>query len=456
MIEFLYMNWKYLSCLLFLLLLLEYSYSETISITKINSPYYIEDSLVIKMEDELLITEGAVVYLYPNACIKVYGQIVISGTAEEPVAILAVEKNTGWGDIIINNAKATCSISHAVIKNGCFNSTNSSVEFNHVKFINHQFLPWNKNILSVFKGRAKLLNCTIEGPGRGEGCLFVEMGKLLIKECSFVNTPDAVECSYVYNSTICNNSFINIGDDAIDLNGCRKIVLENNIIVRAVDRGIEVGSEGIGSSHNITVSKNIIVSSGQGIVFKEGSDGKVIGNILFADTLGLGCLELVPGRGASWLKVENTIIFGSVLQDFIVDSISYLEISRTYSDIEAFNGEPDFLSNPKANSNGNPELMLKAEDYSDYDNHLERPVNSEMCVDDLSIFIFNTDQDSGERGLEIFEAYGRKVLHIDYPLKNSNLDGIVNNSDIKALAPGYYILKVNFDSDTFRFPLFNF
>ncbi len=314
---------------------------------KAHSPYYLNSTLTIGENDTLIIREGTTIIIDTAVNIVVYGNMFVKGTTVAPVKILPKVKTIGWGQIKLLKKGSHCSFEHAEIVDGAVIAIAVHLVYRHIHFINRQKLPNNYNITRVNWGSADLQNCSIEGSGKGEGFLLKNMSKAIIRNCTFSNIPDAIECVRLKSSRISNNLFVNIPDDAIDLNNCIDIMIDSNIIIYAHDRGLEIGSEIFGPSEKIMVQRNLIVNCKEGITFKEGSSGIIINNTLFQNKYGVVCVELVGGKGGSKVEIENTIISQSKVSTIKTDSLSEVLINYSLSDKCKMDGRGNLFENPQ-------------------------------------------------------------------------------------------------------------
>ena len=296
------------------------------------SPYYIDSTIIINENDTLIIEKGTIMYLDTNVNIMVYGWMFINGTVDEPVQILPVVDTTGWGIIEIDHPGANCEFKNATIVDGRITTRDVNLKYRNITFITRQNLPLYTNVTRVIRGSADIKYCSITGVNKGEGFWCGDMKNAIISNCYFENIPDAIEFTYVRYSTIRNNQFTNIPDDAIDLNNCNDILIDSNFFKHISDRGMEIGSETYGSSENISIRRNIVTYCNEGIVFKEGSFGEVTNNTLYYNNIGISSIELVPGTGGSTVNVQNTIFSNSQIQDINIDNLSSIIISYSLTD----------------------------------------------------------------------------------------------------------------------------
>ena len=326
---------------------------------KSHSPYYLNTSLTIADSDTMFILAGTTIIIDSAVDIIVNGTLLIQGTSDDPVNLLPRVDSVGWGRIYLNKAGANCSFNHVKIVDGTVLSNGTNLTYRNVDFINRQNLPQYFNITRAKRGRVDFQNCSIKGIGKGEGFLLSTMTNAIIRNCSFDNIPDAIEFISVNDSKISNNLFVNIPDDAIDLNNCRSILIDSNMIFNAHDRGMEIGSETFGSSLNIIVYRNLVVACKEGITFKEGSTGKVMNNTLYQNETGLVCIEWVDGRGGSKVEIENTIISQSKRNTIETDSQSLLSINYSLSDKLLMEGAHNLYANPRFKDPENRDFSLK-------------------------------------------------------------------------------------------------
>ncbi|MFT6924056.1 MAG: hypothetical protein ACJA1C_003077 [Crocinitomicaceae bacterium] len=317
----------------------------TISINESNSPYYIASDLVINSNDSLLIGVGAEVIISDNVNIDVYGFISIQGSESNPAKLIAVNPMVGWGQIIIHEEVEVFTINNTRIEEGRVLSFDCSVHFANVTFINNQPLAWDHAISRFHYGQLTIEDCQIIGTNQGEGFLCHDILNPIVINCQFESIPDAVEYLNCESGRIGNCTFRDIYDDAIDLNHCNNTVIDSNFIYNVTDRGMEIGSENNGSSTNILVRHNTIVNCGEGINFKEGSNGLVQNNTLYNNTIGITSLNGTPSSLGSSIEVINCILSQNVTPVFI-DVFSTMNVSYSLSDNSILIGEENYTTQP--------------------------------------------------------------------------------------------------------------
>lgn len=317
----------------------------TIRIDASNSPYNITSDLTINAQDSLIIGPGAELFLEDGVDIYVNGAISIQGTKESPVRMKGVDPVLGWGQIFVEAPVDTLVVEHAIIDNGRFSVMDCHVRFSHVRFENRQNLEWNHAIARLYYGSLLVHNCEVIGSNKGEGFLCHDIPNPVLINNYFERIPDAVELLNCTNGRVGKSIFRDMYDDAIDLNHCTNTVLDSNIMYGVLDRGMEIGSEGNGSSSGIWVYRNLIVNSGKGINFKEGSTGLIENNTLHGN--GIGVSALVSGTPATPSNVEViNCIFSKNETPVVTEGGSTVMFSHTSSTHLLFPGEGNFVGDP--------------------------------------------------------------------------------------------------------------
>jgi parallel beta-helix repeat protein len=332
----------------------------TISYNSYNSPYYISSNLIFDVNDTVVFEEGAILIISPGVDIRIKGEAYFLGTASNVCSFLPLTPGIGWGRIYFDNLgipQKDYYVQHLKVVDGLIDSHYAKMHISNVEINNSQNLLWDDNFIYIRNGWAKIDNCTLIGINDGEGIQFLTTDSANVTNSSFTGTPDAIELINVFSGKISGNTIRDILDDGIDLNHSENIIIQNNIISNATDRGLEIGSENFGSSTNILIENNIIYGCNEGVIFKEGSSGVVRNNTFYNNNYSLSCLELVSGSGASSVIVENTIFSNSITEDFQVDYFSDINISYSMSDnLILFSGDSNLVGNP----------MFENENYGDF------------------------------------------------------------------------------------------
>lgn len=317
----------------------------TLKIDASNSPYNITNDLTINLSDSLIIGPGAEIYLEEDVDIRVYGAISIRGTKEAPVLMQGSNPTLGWGQIIVNEEVDTLIVEHATIDNGRFLVFDTEVRFSHVRFLNRQELEWNDAIARFFYGSLFVDRCEIIASNKGEGFLCHNIDTPILIQNYFESIPDAVELLNCFDGRIGKSIFRNNSDDAIDLNNCINTVVDSNIISGVRDRGMEIGSEGNGSSSEIWVHHNLLFDCKRGINFKEGSSGVLENNTLHRNDVGISVLSTGNPTANSFVNVVNCIFSENEIP-LVTEGGSMAIFSYCSSTEWLFPGEGNFIDDP--------------------------------------------------------------------------------------------------------------
>lgn len=318
---------------------------DTLFINQDNSPYYILEDIIIQDGGAFIITEGAEIFIGDQVSIVSNGAVSFQGTPAHPIVIKPITPEVGWNNIDITSRAERVSIKHTTIEDGVLLIHDCEVELQYVNFINHQASPWNRAILRAFGGELNIDNCSILSNNRGEGFLCHDIVSPNITNCVFISKPDAVEMLNCVDGRIGKCEFVNMHDDAIDLNNCNNILIDSNLIVNVADRGMEIGSENFGSSTNIIVYRNVVVDCKEGINFKEGSTGVIENNTIYNNEIGVNVIESKFRMEGSEVMIRNCIFDKNSIPIF-TDVSSTATTSYCLSTDVLLAGENNRVGNP--------------------------------------------------------------------------------------------------------------
>ncbi len=263
--------------------------------------------MIINEGQRLIFSPGAELYLDPAVHIKVGGDIIISGTDEEPVKLLAMNDELGWKGMWIRQVAGQFKMEHTVIRNGLILSTAPINHVSHCTFENSRNLDYFDAVLRL-KGREALIrNCSTYSNQKGEGFLIHEAIDPIVEDCYFYKTSDAVELISATNGIVANNLFEKSGGDAIDLNHCNGTIIENNFINQTIDCAIEISSEGFGPCSNLIIRRNIFARCDRGVLIRQGSNGLFENNTIYDSRIAFVLGGETNFGAASQATIINTI-----------------------------------------------------------------------------------------------------------------------------------------------------
>ncbi|MCD4772689.1 MAG: right-handed parallel beta-helix repeat-containing protein [Bacteroidales bacterium] len=452
---FVFIKYNYFRKLIFIMLLIASSqaFCGSIIFNKANSPYIIDSNLVINSGDTLIIMEGTVLMIDTAVDINIFGHIFVYGTVDEAVSFLPMIDSVGWGKIQIDNYGSNSEFNYALIKDGTFYSKNVNMTFFNVDFINTQDLLWSTPIIEIKSGSVNFLYSSITGSNKGEGLLVNNGIPAIINNCYFTTIPDAVEFINSINGRISNSIFENIPDDAIDLNFSRNILIDSNIIFNASDRAMEIGNETFGNSVNIKIKRNLIAYCHEGIIFKDGSSGKIINNTLYGNDIGIRCAELVSGYGGGSVIVENTIISNSIDCDISADSLSEILISYSLSDNSLLPGDSNIFDDPQFVDPAVNDFNLRSISPCIDKGNPGSPIDPDSTIADIGAYYYDIEKESKVK-IDIYDLSGKLIKNLINKTQSKAHNSIKwkpKNSQIHKA--GIYFCRISVDEITQGFKI---
>lgn len=324
--------------------------TRNITLTEEGSPYYIKSETHVEKDAQLKIEEGVELRFNRGINLYVSGSISVTGTKEKPVRLVPDFGQDYWGYIYIISPDKNCHFKHAEFIEGHLYSKNLSLTIENTDFlIQKKDLKIDGRrhaVIWLHEGTFKLINSKITSNGTGEG-ININKAAAIVENCLFENTPDAIEYIEVYDGIIRNNRVLNSPDDAIDMNGCRNINIEKNFLLNNLDKGISVGHEGNGPSHDIIIKNNVIINSKTGIAVKDSSEAIVINNTLYGNETGIQCFHKDKTDTGGTAYIINTIISNSGKKSVETDRLSKAIVSYSISNTDKLQGLSNLHGNPQ-------------------------------------------------------------------------------------------------------------
>ncbi len=321
-------------------------------LTAAASPYVVNcEELLVGRNASLVIEKGVEVRLPEGGKIMVHGQIVANGTHAQPVRLMPKYGANAWEWLYLMNPDQPCSFNNVRFEEGILNSKYADVTIDSCWFNIDQknLVDGDKRagIIWVHHGNFKLTNSTMLSNGYGEG-INVNFASALVENCYFYNAPDAIEYINVHDGAILNNFVEFSPDDAIDLNGCRDVLIRGNILQDNTDKGISIGTEQYGATFNTRIEHNLIVRCNTAIAVKDSSTAVIDHNTLYDNNENIRCYRKrsdYPLGGSA--TVTNTIIAGVKGKALQVDEHSSLSVAYSLCDTEALPGNNNVQGDPE-------------------------------------------------------------------------------------------------------------
>jgi hypothetical protein len=328
-------------------------------LTESASPYLLDHDMKILKGAKLIVKENVQIQITEGCNIDIFGELQVLGSKEKPVEFIPDINSNEWGQLSVLNASSPCRIIYAHFNEGLLRSKYSDLTLDNCSFnIKKKKLNIGKKricIIWVHGGKYTLRNSTMRGNNEGEG-MDINLAEALVENCKLYNTPDAIEYIDVTKGIIRNNLIQYSPDDAIDLDGCKNILIYGNSIYNCKDKGISVGTEQYGPSTDVIIAKNLIVACNIGTSIKDSSVALYVNNTFYNNNIAISCYkkrEDYPIGGKA--QIINSIIAGSKNKNILVDQYSSLEFENSACDSELLPGfnniqtDPEFIDPDKRN-----------------------------------------------------------------------------------------------------------
>ncbi|MBI9071127.1 MAG: CotH kinase family protein [Melioribacteraceae bacterium] len=333
---------------------LEQNISVSTTLKKGNT-YYTEGDVNISPNTTLNIEEGVEIKMAEGASIYVNGKLIINGTLANPVDISG-NKESGvkkWGAICFKNATDTCFLKYVNIS-GATNG-NDPVKQKAAISSNNSNLVLEGLILKDVKfpiyaiyGSTILRNSSIKTDVTCD-YINIKYGNGLVENNFFYGNKspdtDAIDFDGVSNGKILGNRFYNFEGyncDAIDIGEqSEDILISGNLIFNSKDKGISVGQQS-----SVIITLNVIVGCNNGVAVKDYSSALLDQNTFFYNDYSIAAFEKNYGNGGGYAKITNSLISGSKISPFLIDSLSSIKVSYSLSDTDILEGENNIFADP--------------------------------------------------------------------------------------------------------------
>ncbi len=270
--------------------------------------YILDTALYIPTGYTIHIEPGFSLDLVNKASLISYAPIFSNGTKEKPINFTSKD-NTGGGIFI--------------------SSTDTISVLRHTNFINLS-VPnldiWQlSGAVNFNEARVSISNCTFES-NRSEDALNIIRTSFELDSSRFVNTySDSFDGDFVTGS-ITNSTFINSGNDGIDVSGS-ELELKNIRIENPSDKGLSAGEDSVMNGSNITISDGEIA-----IVSKDLSRIN-LSNITIENTrLGMACFQKKTEFGPGIIDLKEITLKGVEITHLIEPSSNLIIDSRAVTD----------------------------------------------------------------------------------------------------------------------------
>ena len=358
-------------------------------LTATKSPYRISDSLIIRKNAVLSSEPGVVILAGKNAKVKVFGGLDFRGFPNDKISIQPEIPSSYFHSLFFYSSAFSNVLEHTNIKDGLVNSKYSNVSIRESQItIKHrpmQFGTKRPSIIWAWHGSIFIDGLQLNGNSKGEG-ININWADAYVRNSKFYNTPDAIEFINVSKGEIANNLVLQSPDDAIDLNACKDLTIENNVLVNSADKGISIGAEQYGKSGNISLNNNYLIGNKIGLSVKDSADVYTNANVYAHNKLAIESYRKNQSYAlGGYIESEKDEFTGNVnLQK--IDVLSSLEISNArHSNTQYKNGNDLRIPQMLSYSIANGILVLKNNSPLDIDLS-----NCKLIVDTIIEIEINT------------------------------------------------------------------
>jgi len=309
---------------------------EAISLCIEDSPYKIEDSLIISKDAVLTIQAGVVVLMGDSARLKVFGGLNLMGRTDNKIQIRPLHPNSYFNSISFDSTSYSNTIQHSTIIDGLLISNNSKLVLSNVHYeIENRIVATTEAwpcVILINGGEVLIDSLELFGNKMGQGMNIIS-AKASVINSSFYNVLDAIEYIKVHNGLIKNNFVLNSPDDAIDLNGCTNVLIQGNTVANCDDKGISIGASEEGKSSNIQIKDNYVFGCAIGLSVKDGCKVVSSGNVY-----GFNDVALQAYRKNQWYSkdggtiLSNTDAFIENSERIRIDEFSNYELNHEITD----------------------------------------------------------------------------------------------------------------------------
>jgi hypothetical protein len=143
-----------------------------IRLTEKDSPYILEQGVVVTSTDTLYVEPGVVVHMGEYAKLTLRGSVHILGTEAKPVVFRSADSSGNWNGIHFVSTNRPFEVKNFVVQNAFRNTVfRSRGIFENVKFVNNYYGLWVDDVPEVFLARCDFV--------RNRFALSIRAGKVI-------------------------------------------------------------------------------------------------------------------------------------------------------------------------------------------------------------------------------------------------------------------------------------
>jgi spore coat protein CotH len=305
---------------------------------KSNGPYVIRKDLELSESSELRIEAGTEVFLDNDVSIHVKGNVVVEHDSISPVIFSCASNVGGWKIIEFDHCAKPIVLNNCSFYDGRIVIRNSDLTLENCK-LQLQALDLDKiagrpSMIWGSESRFRMNNCQVFGNGTGEG-MNLHGGYPVVSNSTFEHVPDAIEYISADSGLISMNVVRFSKDDAIDLNDCKNVVIEKNVLCQNRDKAISVGVDHSGKSENILIYANYICQNKTGAEIKDSSDARILDNVFMHNMFNIQVKRKEPGyfqAGKVYLD-HNILLSPNETNNIVISDDGVVDFGSNYCNV---------------------------------------------------------------------------------------------------------------------------
>jgi len=143
-----------------------------VRLTEKDSPYVLEQGVVVSASDTLIVEPGVTVLMGEYAKITLRGSVHIVGSESKPVVFRSADSSESWNGVHIVSTNRPFEVKNFVVENAFRNTVfRSRGIFENVKFVNNYYGLWVDDVPEVFLARCDFV--------RNRFALCIRAGKVM-------------------------------------------------------------------------------------------------------------------------------------------------------------------------------------------------------------------------------------------------------------------------------------
>lgn len=283
---------------------------DPLTIILLPGKYVFTKTVIVPKNLKVIIREGVSIYFAPGISLLSYSTVEARGTTLSPIIMKSNTAGAPWGIFAIIGTPSRNFFRNVHIENGKDDT------------INGMYFSGN---LSVYGSDLEFIDGSVSDSHADDGIHILE-GEAYIARTIFTKTSsDSIDIDFTRgaNSIFENNTFRDIGGDAIDLS-FSEIMLRNNTVAGCGDKGVSVGEASKPLIEHMTVLHCVY-----GIAVKDRSRATIRDARLIENETGIGLYRKKPffieGGVAN---VSDSVIWGNK-KSITTDKYSYISASKS-------------------------------------------------------------------------------------------------------------------------------